>query len=241
MLKKFDIKSFMVGGICATLLTTTVSGFATGAISKNLSVVYNNFKLVVDGKPVSFGKDLAGNKIEPFAHQGTTYLPIRALGEALDKKVDWDSKTNTVYVGKTPGEGEFEYLTEVLKGVGATRTHKLGDEGKFNMNGKLYNTGFHNTSGGQFIYFNLDNKYKEVEGDIGTMYSRFEGENGLVHANQNPKDLNIYLDDKLYKTIKISGETAPQKIKIPVSGVNQLKFKVDSRWVYFGLADLTIK
>lgn len=240
MSMKFNFKSFVMGVVFATALMTTTVGFAASSgLEKKITVLYNNIKLVVDGKPASLGKDLSGKTIEPFIYNGTTYLPVRAIGEALDKDVDWDGKTQTVYVGQNPGE--VKYMTEVLNPVGTQQIHKLADKGKFNMNGKLYNTGFHNTYSREFIYFNLDSKYTEIEGDIGTMYSKFEGDNGMVFANQDPKDLDIYLDDKLYKTIKISGETAAQKVKIPVSGVNQLKFKVEGKYIYFGLADFTIK
>ena len=43
-------------------------------------------------------KDVNGNIIEPFIVDGTTYLPIRAISEALNKEVLWDSESNAVRV-----------------------------------------------------------------------------------------------------------------------------------------------
>lgn len=43
-------------------------------------------------------KDVDGNVVEPFLKDGTTYLPIRAIGEALGKNVEWDDDTQTVSV-----------------------------------------------------------------------------------------------------------------------------------------------
>lgn len=94
------------------LLLTAVSTFAAGPITKSISVLYNNIKISVDGKQASLGKDSTDKAIEPFIYNGTTYLPVRAVGEALGERVQWDGKTQTVYVGERPGE--VKYLTEVL-------------------------------------------------------------------------------------------------------------------------------
>lgn len=233
MLSKSNIKTFVAGSICAAVVTTGVIGFASSGVQKSISVFYNNVKLVVDGKTVSLGKDSSGKNVEPFIHNGTTYLPVRAVGEALSKEVNWDGKTQTVYIGAVPGQaqGEAKYITEVLEAVGASETYKLENKEKLNMGGKNYNTGYKKrVYSGDFIYFNLDGQYTEVEGEIGTL-----------EANQSPFDLDIYLDDKLYKTIKMSGETAPQKLTFSVSGVNQIKFKTEKDYNSLGLGDFTIK
>lgn len=60
-------------------------------------------RLVVDGKEVT-PKDPNGNVVEPFASNGTTYLPVRAVSEALGKEVTWDGDTATIYVGEVPGQ-----------------------------------------------------------------------------------------------------------------------------------------
>ncbi|WP_294797129.1 copper amine oxidase N-terminal domain-containing protein [uncultured Fenollaria sp.] len=36
--------------------------------------------------------------IAAMIHKGRTYLPIRVIGECLDKNVDWDKKTRTVFI-----------------------------------------------------------------------------------------------------------------------------------------------
>lgn len=41
--------------------------------------------------------------IEPFIHNGTTYLPVRALAEALGQEVDWDQETATVLIASHLG------------------------------------------------------------------------------------------------------------------------------------------
>ncbi|MBQ8540614.1 MAG: RICIN domain-containing protein [Clostridia bacterium] len=41
-------------------------------------------------------KDANGNVVNPILQDGTTYLPVRAIGEAFDKEVAWDGTTKTV-------------------------------------------------------------------------------------------------------------------------------------------------
>ena len=103
------------------------------------------------------------------------------------------------------------------------------------MGGKTYKTGVE-TRYREFIYFNLDSQYKEVQGEIGTKDI----------TTRTVNDVNIYLDGKLYKSIEIAPDKAPEKVTIPVSEVNELKFKQTVKegsigTLDFGLGDFTIK
>lgn len=84
--------------LCIAALAVTATGVSVIAktSTENINVSYNNIKIVVDGKTVL-------TDTEPFIYNGTTYLPVRAVGEALGKEVNWDSATNTVYLGSTTG------------------------------------------------------------------------------------------------------------------------------------------
>lgn len=62
------------------------------------------------------GKDSSGKTVEPFAYKGTTYLPVRAVGEALNKKVDWDGKTQTVIIDNDRRLSVEEAKKMILKG-----------------------------------------------------------------------------------------------------------------------------
>ena len=81
------------------LLLLFVSPVLAESVKKNIEVSYNNITLVIDGRVVT-PKDVNGNIVEPFIYNGTTYLPVRAVSEALGKRVEWDPATQTVYVGE---------------------------------------------------------------------------------------------------------------------------------------------
>lgn len=93
-MKTQRVKDVLLGAVAASLVVGgTTSAFAK-ASKENISVSYNNIKLVVDGKTVNTSN-------EPFIYNGTTYLPVRAVGEALGKNVSWDGSTNTVTIGNS--------------------------------------------------------------------------------------------------------------------------------------------
>lgn len=88
----------MAGLLCGTAVA------ASTVTTKMIEANYMGIKMVVDGVAVT-PKDGNGNVVEPFASNGTTYLPVRAVAEALGKEVTWDGATSTIYVGDVPGQG----------------------------------------------------------------------------------------------------------------------------------------
>lgn len=59
---------------------------------QQIKVSYRNIKMVVDGKTVQ-------SDTEPFIYEGRTFVPLRAISEALGKDVVWDAATYTVKIG----------------------------------------------------------------------------------------------------------------------------------------------
>lgn len=98
MINKDKIKGFVSGIILASLLGATA--FAA-PLEKKIDVLYDNIKIYVDGVLVQ-PKDGAGNAVEPFLSNGTTYLPVRAVSEALGKEVSWDADSKSIYIGEKP-------------------------------------------------------------------------------------------------------------------------------------------
>lgn len=87
-------------------LTVTLSGVRTapatagtpdaGAAVAEISVeLRDDFTIVIDGAARTF-TDAGGNRVYPLLYQGSTYLPVRAIGELMGKTVGWDQATQTV-------------------------------------------------------------------------------------------------------------------------------------------------
>lgn len=93
---KNERRSGFISGVVTSVLVFSLVGTAAATVGKRTAELdYNDIKLYINGQPV-IPKDANGNTVEPFAINGTTYLPVRAVGAALDMNVNWDATTNTV-------------------------------------------------------------------------------------------------------------------------------------------------
>ena len=98
-------------------LTITLSGSRDGsrvsgtpdedAKRSNVSAqIRTDFTVVVDGVTQTF-KDVNGDTVYPLLYDGTTYLPVRAIGKLMGKTVSWDSSTNTVTLSQPAQDGSL--------------------------------------------------------------------------------------------------------------------------------------
>lgn len=87
-------KDFLAGFLAAVLmLGMGVPSLA--ATVRQLNASYNNIKITLDGQLIST-RDANGAPVDPFIVDGTTYLPVRAVSDALGLGVEWDTGTQTV-------------------------------------------------------------------------------------------------------------------------------------------------
>lgn len=214
-------KRFAALALCTGMVTGTA--LAANTVYKNIRVQYCGIKLVVNGAPVT-PKDANGSTVEPFIYNGTTYLPVRAVGNALGKDVSWNGNTKTVYIGMnesdtaakklTPYETDFMYVLEK-------------DGRTVNMMGKQYTQGLTNWGKSTALY-NLDGLYKSVEMDIGH------------RDNESASDatLNFYVDGELVDTYALTGEMQTEHIKVDLNRGLQLKIEARGSGDY-GFCNIT--
>ena len=86
------LSKWIVAALAVLLLATPVLA-ANGNV--NAVLEYLNIKITLDGQEIT-ATDVNGKSAEPFAIDGTVYVPVRAISEALGLDVEWDSATNTV-------------------------------------------------------------------------------------------------------------------------------------------------
>ena len=115
------VKDVAAGALVASLVVGSVPAAFAAVKQVNIPVNYNNIKVVVDGQNLATSN-------EPFIYNGTTYLPVRAVSEAVGKKVTWDGNTNTVYLGEVPAStGQSAYSRTNPAPIGTAQTYRVDD------------------------------------------------------------------------------------------------------------------
>jgi hypothetical protein len=86
----------LIAGVIIGALLAGGAAYAAATV-RQLEVAYNDIKIVVGGQRF-YPTDVNGKSVEPFIADGTTYMPVRAVAQALGRTVDWDGSTQTVYI-----------------------------------------------------------------------------------------------------------------------------------------------
>lgn len=88
-------KGFIAGLLVSAILAGTIGTAAATIGSRTVKADYADIKIVLNGNQIT-PQDANGKAVEPFAINGTTYLPVRAVANALGMGVDWNGETSTV-------------------------------------------------------------------------------------------------------------------------------------------------
>lgn len=196
-----------VAGVAATVLLVG-SGLPAAALStlQEIKVSMGGISIYVDGQ-LKVPTDVNGNKVEPMIYNGTTYLPVRALtGMLTDKAVNWDQKTESVYIGKTPDAGQAVRM-DTLK---ATKGYnfRTGESAQFKLLEQVQ-TPF-NKLHGTYGTFLLDEGYATLQGMFVVPYTSL--------GSTNAGSLKVYSVDRYgVETLIDSYELRAADDAIPVS------------------------
>ena len=213
---KKHAKILILALCCALLLSSTVYAASR---TRTMEVTYSDIKLVVDGNAVT-PKDATGAVVEPFIYEGTTYLPVRAVGEALGKQVSWDGNSKTVYIGEVPGQ--VTYLLDVCPPY---ETHYYNAPTTLTVGGTRYTKSFSlETAESSYAYFNLNGQYNSLSFDVGHL------DGGSMHSGT----FNIYLDGELSKVLEVSPDMLLKHYTIPLSGALQLRIEGTEYYRVYG-------
>lgn len=133
-------KMKIIGLILVLVVVFTSTVFATVG-SRAVEVIYNNIKIVLNGKEIT-PTDANGKAVEPFTIDGTTYLPVRAISNALGLNVGWDAETNTVILddpniktGSDSYEAILSEYSQKLKNATPILIDEYNEAAKSNQDG----------------------------------------------------------------------------------------------------------
>ena len=118
---KYHKRIFAVIIVIALLLTSLSASIG----EKQIKVVFRDIKVSLDGSVLVL-KDAKGNILEPFLYNGTNYLPVRAVAEALGKDVGWDGLTSTILINSPGTSKDMTYPGTVDSQEPSFSLSKLG-------------------------------------------------------------------------------------------------------------------
>ncbi len=212
---KKTLKGYIVGFLTAAILLSGVSYAA------------NIVKIVIDGIEIT-PRDANGKRVDPIIIDGTTYLPVRAVAEALGKEVYWDGPNYTVYLGKM--DGKLEYPTVELQDLESIADEPYETDDLIDNYGNSYVSAI-STWG----------SHTELEYLLNMKYSRFKATLYMPHGSKYDKSGNkliIYADGKrIYTSPDMTKTSSPVYIDINIQGCNDFKIEFTENWSYMCLGD----
>jgi hypothetical protein len=93
-----QLKSFITGALVMLLLTAAITAVFAAASPefRPVTALFRGITVEIGGEEL-VPRNARGEIVEPII-DGTTYLPVRAISEALGKNVRWDGDSQTVFI-----------------------------------------------------------------------------------------------------------------------------------------------
>lgn len=217
MKKTRTVRTFLAG-VLVTLLVVGMIPPALAAAGKTVTI-WPGINVYIDDQKLD-AKDVNGKPVEIFTYNGTTYLPVRAIAEALGKNVQWDGKTQSVYLGQHGTSQPSIWLTKMDHFAGSSWL-STADTDQDNTGATHYNC-FVDSFDRTYL---LNGQYSRLSG---VLYQRHNWRSSSTYGRAY---LEIYGDDNLlYSKAFESGTTGimPIPFDLDVSGVLRLQVKLNS-------------
>ena len=222
-MKKTRTARTFLAGVLVTLLVVAMIPPALAAAGKTVTI-WPGINVYIDDQKLD-AKDVNGKPVEIFTYNGTTYLPVRAIAEALGKNVQWDGKTQSVYIGQHGASSTpTVWLTQMDHFAGSSSV-SIADKDQDNTGATHYNC-FTNNFDRTYV---LNGQYSRLSG---VLYQRYDRRSDSAWSKSY---LEIYGDGELlYSKTFEEGTTGimPIPFDLDVSGVLRLQVKLDSSWGY---------
>lgn len=98
-MKGKNLRTYAAGFLSAVLLLTLATS-ALAAYQAQATLDYTGIQITLNGQAI-VPTNASGEPVEPFAINGTTYLPVRAVANASGLNVEWEQATQTVKLTST--------------------------------------------------------------------------------------------------------------------------------------------
>lgn len=214
---KYGVTGFTLGAVF-------FGGIAFGATTK-IEVSLDPIKFIVNGEdktPLN-GKFNNNGTVVPasLSYSGTTYVPLKMVGDMVSKEVAWDGKTKSVLIGDPGSVGEQKSLTDLppLKiSSGDVDTNR-----SLVINNERYTKGImaavHLYNRMESQSYNLNGQYETLNFGYGTISTWSIG---------NLVKISVYGDGKeLWSGNAVTGVPV-NTASVPVKGVQELEIRFEA-------------
>lgn len=205
--------------LAALLASALAAGMAMGAtaagtlqeikayLNSGITIQYNGEEQVL--------KDAQGVRLYPITYNGSTYVPIRAVSDILDVKVEWDQASQTVLLGN-PVDGVD--MIEELKAYQSNEFQQVQTADKQDPRDISGNSYSH------WIYLR-----GAPRGVNGALSFNLEGKyDTLTFKYYSTNDLTLEVlgeNETVLASIPIKGGQVAQTIKVDLLKTSQLTFR----------------
>ncbi|NMI04563.1 hypothetical protein HF638_11275 [Paenibacillus sp. SZ31] len=217
-MKKKVVLGLMVG--------TLALGIGTGALAATglepiKAYLNSKITLKMNGAKVT-AKDANGKTVLPITYNGTTYLPVRAVGSLLGTEITYDSATSSVLIGgnngSSPSETDKLTLSSLGTSVLGTSAWHTKDPAETTYKGKDYKD----------VYLHTDSVKQGNDFQImtGKTYSSLHLELAALQGNQEIQVINQ--DNTVLKKLSLAPGSGLVSLDVDVSGTEAVFVEIVS-------------
>ncbi|USG64370.1 copper amine oxidase N-terminal domain-containing protein [Brevibacillus ruminantium] len=207
--------------LVAILVTSVGSAFAAVNLQPIQAFLNRSVTFVVKGERWQ-PKDASGQPLTAIQYNGSNYLPVRALAEALKVPIDYDSATQTIYIGGKPGVKTPLFAMPIeIDNIYVTQTK---DTAETMVNGKQFQQVLKIDQYGD-VYFTLDRKYKRLVLDAAVISP---GEHDVEFSLYNAASMAGNTAETVLEKHTVSPEDRMKTMIFNVEGLEKIKIHVQS-------------
>lgn len=202
--------------IALVMAVIFISGISLGVYGTgrtiNAKITYDNIKIVID--------DMTKTPSEqPFIMNGRVYVPLRFIGEAMNKPVTWDGASKTAYIG---GKGYKSILMTNIPNKLVSGSENYVYSQRLEIAGYSFDVKSSTAEGATAVAdYDVKGLAKTLKATVSvTTNFTNSGKFKVTILDQNDKVLN--------EVPAISSGDPAKKLEFDIQGVNTVRVKVEA-------------
>ncbi|GAA0365626.1 stalk domain-containing protein [Bacillus horti] len=208
-------KSIILFSALALALSFTLGVGAAPVLERITANLNWSIEFQVDGEPWA-PTDQNGNSIAPISYNNTTYLPVRAVSEALGTAVDWDQATQTITLGE---KSDTTAITS--EKVDTAHSSNITSDKQYTVQaGTDYQTGV--------IIESVNSAAKAITIHPAGKYQTLDLS---VFAINSSDDITVTISngDVVVRELTLTSSNSSSEVTLDIGGIQELKIAAQSR------------